>query len=138
MTISIVNEFPWEGEYLMAGLRELLLYGKQTFDKTWVFYEVRNVRGEIVMTAGVAVWSLVRQPEAWLLLTKAFSQNLRESLELTREALSLAGARFPGLICEVLADNAADLRFAKAVGWKPTGVPSLRNDGFTYIQFGVR
>ena len=132
---------PWEAEFTAratAGmLRDMTRNNAQTLGRTDRFYEVRNAAGEIILAAGVSVWSFVRPPELWLLLVKPFMRSLRDSLILTREALQLPLRHYPNLVCEVRRDNQTELRFVAACGWHISGDLSLRPNGEDFIQFKV-
>jgi hypothetical protein len=135
--INITSTHSWEAEFPAAATAELLRYGRKTFEYTHEFYEVRNPAGEIVLTAGVAVWSPLRPPELWIVLAKPYFRNLRESLAVTGEALATPVSRWPSLVCEVMKTAKRELHFVNYFGWVPTGRKSLRPDGDNYIQFGV-
>lgn len=127
----------WEAEYPATAVANLLRFGMETLARTLRFYEVRNPAGEIILNAGVALWSFSRPPELWIVMAKPFLFNLRESLRLSLEAMKLPAAQYEGLVCDVARDNRAELHFVYHLGCKPTGRPSLRPDGDKYIQFGV-
>jgi len=134
--VNEVTDFPWEGEYL-AATTATILRGAETLMYTKRFYEVRNQRGELLLSAGVALWSFVRPPELWLHLAKPYFVNLRESLRITIEAMALPADQYPGLVCDVRKDNVTELHFVKHCGWRPTGHASLRPNGEDFIQFEV-
>ena len=135
--IKVVDDHLWEAQYPAETVATLLRYGAGTFRHTLEFYEIRNPAGELVMTAGVALWSMVRPPEIWTVLAKPYFVNLRESLAITREAMQLPLRNWPGLVCDVLAASKKEMHFVQYLGWQPTGRRSLRPDGDKYIQFGV-
>lgn len=135
--VQETESMSWEAEYPAAATANLLRFGAETLARTLRFYEVRNPAGEIILNAGVALWSFSRPPELWLVLAKPFFRNLREALRLGREAVKLPVSQYEGLICDVACDNQAELHFARHLGCRPTGRPSLRPDGDQYIQFGV-
>jgi hypothetical protein len=137
MAVLKVADMPWEAELTVPALRQWIGAGEVTRAFTQQYYEIRSIDGALVAVAGVAVWSLTRAPEAWILLAKPYFTHLRESLRLTREALHFAAQQYPGLISEVHRENAVELHFASHVGWVPTGRRCLRPDGDNYIQFKV-
>lgn len=132
-----VDTFPWEGEYPAASVARFISCQSETLMYTQRFYEVRNAAGELILGAGVALWSFVRPPELWLMLAKPYYVNLRDSLRLTKAALALPAADYEGLVCDVRKDNVSELHFVKHCGWVPTGRPSLRPHGENFIQFEV-
>lgn len=136
--IRQVEDFPWEGRYAPS-LTASLLSPSETTTRAFTqrFYEVRRHDGEIILAVGVAVWSFVRKPELWVALAEPFTERLRESFQLTREALALPAAEWPDLICEVHKDDRPSLNFAKRIGWRPTGEACLRPGGEDFIQFEV-
>ena len=136
--IKEVDTMPWEAEYPARVTAALLRYGRDTLLYTQKFYEVRNVRGELILGAGVALWNFVRPPELWIMLAKPYFVNLRDSLRETAVALALPKQQYPNLVCDVARDNKAELHFVKHIGWRPTGQPSLRPNADRFIQFGVK
>lgn len=139
--IREVEGFPWETEFDSATMAQILRgykFGRHdTMEYTQTFYTVNRPDGTILLAAGVAIWSFVRQPELWLILAKPFFANLRESVKLTSEVWNIPAQTYPNLICEVRKDSPRDYRFAEHFGWQLTGQPSLRLDGEDYIQFGI-
>lgn len=135
--IKEVDVMPWEGEYPARVTAAMLRYGRDTLTFTRQFYEVRNVRGELILGVGVALWNFVRPPELWVMLAKPYFLNVRESLKVSREALALPVEQFPGLVCDVLNGNKTEEHFVWAHGFRPTGQPSLRPNGGAYTQYGV-
>lgn len=138
MSIRSVADFPWEGEYPSSTFATLLRYGRESLDYTKEFYEVRTPSGELILGAGVALWSFARPPELWTILAKPYFLNLRESLRLTRAALSIPAEKYANLVCDVEKNSKKELHFVKHMGWVPTGQPSLRPNGNQYIQFKVK
>lgn len=135
--IKEVDTMPWEGEYPARVVAAVLRYGADTLTFTQKYYEVRNLQGELILGAGVALWSFSRPPELWVMLAKPYFVNLRESLRFTKEALRLPASQYPGLVCDVAKTNKTELHFVYHCGWQPTGRRSLRPKGEDYIQFGV-
>lgn len=137
MAVNQVVDFPWEGEYSAESVAGFLANSAEVFGYTKAFYEVRRPDGALILGAGVAVWSFARAPEMWIMLAKPYFENLRESLRVTRDALSLPAEVFPHLTCEVKKTSAKELHFVKHMGWVPTGEPSIRPNGHNYIPFRV-
>lgn len=129
---------PWEAKFPTASVASMLRYGGDTLAFTRKFYEVRQEDGQIIMAAGVAIWSMVRPPELWVMPAKPYFVNLRSSLRTTRAAMALPVAQFPGLVCEVERDNAVELHFVKFMGWVESGRRSIRPNGERFIQFKVK
>ncbi len=136
--IKEVDTLPWEAEYPARVTATMLRYGTDTLRYTKRYYEVRNPRGELILGAGVALWSFARSPEIWIMLAKPYFVNLRESLRLTAAAMILPKMHYPSLVCDVDRDSATELHFVKHLGWVPSKLPSLRPDGHKYIQFEVK
>ncbi len=134
-------EFSWEPEFtataLSGMLRDIRFNNSQTLGRTKAFYEVLDEAGDILLEAGVAVWSYTRPPELWLMLAKPFFKSLRNSVVLTREALRLPASKFDRLICEVRNTDLAEMRFVKHFGWRPSPNPSFRPDAHLFTQFEV-
>lgn len=139
--IREVEGFPWEAAFGPATAGKILRGYKKghhdTMDKTHTFYTVHRPDGAIILAAGVAVWSFVRRPELWLILAQPFTENLRESLRLTKEVWRVPSQKYPNLICEVDKHNAQELHFARYFGWRETGERCIRPGGADYIQFEV-
>ena len=137
MMVQEVDMFPWEGEYPAPQMARFIRNQAETLMYTKRFYEVRNDSGELILGAGVALWSFVRPPELWLLLAKPYFVNLRDSLRLTKMAMALPAEQYSGLVCDVRKTNKAEMHFVKHCGWRPTGHASLRPHGENFIQFEV-
>lgn len=127
----------WEGEFGAAQTAQLLRSGADTLECTLSWYEVRNPAGEVLMLAGVALWSFVRPPELWTALCVPFARNLRESLTLTRDAIRLPISQYPGLVCEALWADWKAQNFIRKLGFTPSSRESLRPNGHLYRQFEV-
>ena len=136
--IKEVEGFSWETEFPAAATAAMLRDGADTLVFTQRYYEVRNPQGELIMALGVAVWSFARPPELWVVLGKPYFVNVRKSLNITRADMALPVSHYPGLVCDVRKDNAMELHFVKHHGWTPTGKRSLRPNGDSFIQFGVK
>lgn len=136
--IKEVETMPWEAEYPARVTAAMLRYGMDTLLYTKRYYEVRNSSGELILGAGVALWSFARPPELWIMLAKPYFLNLRESLRLTAEALPVPATQYPNLVCDVLKTNKSEIHFVRHMGWRPTNQRSLRPRGDDYIQFEVK
>lgn len=137
---KVVNELAgmeWEGEFGAERTAQLLRTGDDVLNCTLSWYEVRNPAGEVLMIAGVALWSFVRPPELWTMLCTPYTRNLRESLTLTREAIRLPISQYPGLVCETRRTDLAAQSFARKLGFRPSERRSLRPNGELYRQFEV-
>jgi hypothetical protein len=135
--IKEVDTMPWEGEYPARVTAVMLRYGADTLAYTKKFYEVRNVKGELIMGVGVALWNFARPPELWIMLAKPYFTDLRRSLTISRAALHLPAYDYPGLVCDVKNGNKVEEHFVRSHGFRPTGQPSLRPNGAAYTQYGV-
>lgn len=135
--IKEAEGMPWEAELPAAVTANLWKNRNDTLVKTRTYYTVHNPSGEIIMVAGVGIWSFVRNPELWVGLAKPFYRNLRESVRLTREALRLPVSQYPNLICEVETTNRVNAAFAEHFGWRRTGIRSIRPDGELYTQYEI-
>lgn len=124
--VSEETEFPWEGEFLAKDVALLIKYKYETLKYTKRFYAVRNPSGEMIMGAGVALWNFARPPEIYIMLCAPFVYNLRESFQLSKEALRLPVHTFGRVVCDVYSADERAVNFARKFGFTPNGQKSLR------------
>lgn len=136
--VSEVEDMPWEARFRLDDLVALLRFGRETLDYTRSFYEVRDVSGELILVAGVALWNFVRPPELWTALAKPFLHNVNANLRMTRRDLVVPLTQYGYLVADVANDNPRDAHFVRALGFAPSGRKSLRPNADAVTQWELR